>query len=192
MANLFSKGAIFLDRDGTINGLAPEHEYVTSPDAFQFLPGALDALAFLAQNSERPIIIVTNQSPIGRGMVRQADVDALHVWMIERIEAAGGRIDGVYVCPHRPELGCNCRKPTPGLLFRAARDHDLDLGASCLVGDTSSDIKAARRAGVQECYFVLTGRAPAQFPDNGQEYEIYATLHDAAQAIVRKEKDGQD
>jgi histidinol-phosphate phosphatase family protein len=95
--------AIFLDRDGTINELAPPHEYITTREQFRFLPGALDALAFLAQNSGRKIVIVTNQACLGKGLATWEQVLSLHEWMEGQIEEAGGRLDGIYVCPHRPD-----------------------------------------------------------------------------------------
>ena len=177
-------GAIFVDRDGTINVQAPPHQYVTTRDQFQFLPGALDALAFLAQNSERRIAIVTNQPCIGKGEATRAQVDELHAWMVERIEEAGGRVDGVYVCPHAHGSDCSCRKPAPGMLLRAAEEMGLDLSKSALIGDTRFDLQAGWAAGVTECYLVLTGRGPLWRDRDGDgEYAIYAGLMDAARAI---------
>lgn len=180
-------GAIFLDRDGVINVKAPPHQYVTTREQFEFLPGVLDALAFLAKNSGRKIVIVTNQSPIGRGLATWDQVLDLHGWMEEQIEAAGGRLDGIYVCPHTPQEGCACRKPKPGMLRIAALGLDLDLvhpnepketldlSASCLVGDTGTDIQAAHAAGVYECYPV----------------SARWTLADVAPLIVRQEQRGR-
>lgn len=180
-------GAIFLDRDGTINAPALRGEYVTTRDHFQFLPGALDALAFLAQNSERRIAIVTNQACVGKGLVARGEVDELHDWMVERIEEAGGRVDGVYVCPHAPDEGCDCRKPAPGMLLRAAEEMGLDLSKSTLIGDTRSDLQAGWAAGVRECYLVLTGRGPLWRDRDGDgEYAIYAGLMDAARAVIER------
>lgn len=182
-------GAIFLDRDGTINQLATNGRYVTERKDFRWIPGALDALSFLAQHSERKIVVVTNQSPIGRAMVTRQQVDDLHTWMEHQIGEAGGWTDGVYVCPHMPWQGCGCRKPKPGLLLAAAAELGIDLSRSVMVGDVGSDLQAGWAAGVPECYQVLTGAHLEPFQSNGYEYEIYATLMDAARAIVRKERE---
>jgi len=175
------ESAIFLDRDGTINRRPLPHQHVTSSEEFCFLEGALDALAFLAQNSERKILLVTNQSG-----VPQEQVDDLHDWMTLVIESIGGRVDEIYVCPHAPEDECDCRKPKPGLLLQAAQDLDLDLSKSVMVGDSASDLEAGWAAGVQDCYLVLAdalGRLP-----HGN-YRGYATLLDVARAIVSAERD---
>jgi D-glycero-D-manno-heptose 1,7-bisphosphate phosphatase len=178
-------GCIFLDRDGTISAAAPPHQYILSREQVHFLPGALRALAFLNKNSGRKIAIVTNQSPVGRGLMSEEDLDRLHDWMIGQIERAGGYVHEIYVCPHIPDAGCQCRKPKPGLFFQAAQDLHIALGQSVVVGDTAADLEAAHAAGVWECYHVLSGhdedlRLP--FP-----FTSCDTLWDAAQAIVRQE-----
>jgi D-glycero-D-manno-heptose 1,7-bisphosphate phosphatase len=181
-------GAIFLDRDGTINAPAARGEYILSRADFRFLPRARDALAFLAKNSERRIVIVTNQSPVGRRAVSQFRVDALHAWMCRQISLAGGRINYVCVCPHAPSEGCDCRKPKPGLFLEAADAFDLDLSRSVMVGDALTDMQAAWAAGVRECYRVQTG---LPFEDPLQEphtYTVVGTLSEATLAIVRKEQ----
>ena len=180
-------GAIFVDRDGTINAPAAPGEYVTTREDFWFLPGALDALAFLAQNSERRIVVLTNQPAVGKGEATRAQVDALHNWMVGLIEEAGGRVDGVYVCPHAPDEGCDCRKPAPGMLLRAAEEKGLDLSKSTLIGDTKFDLQAGWAAGVRECCLVLTGRGPLWRDRDGDgEYAIYAGLMDAARAVIER------
>ena len=125
--------AIFLDRDGVINRNRPDH--VKAWDEFEFLPGVLAALARLA-GVGLPVLVISNQGAIGR-------------------------IDDVLYCPHRPEDGCACRKPRPGLLLQAAERWDLDLAASVLVGDAEADILAAQRAGCRPL-LVLTGRGAEQ------------------------------
>ena len=183
-------GCIFLDRDGTINELAPPHHHITTRQTFRFLPGTLDALAFLNKNSGRKIAIVTNQSCIERGTATPGQIKAMHAWMKSTIATAGGRVDGIYVCPHTPEQLCLCRKPQPGLLFRAEAALGIDLSRSCLVGDDPTDIQAAWAAGIPECYVVLTGRPLHGFPPttDARTYAIYGSLHDAARAIVAQER----
>ena len=159
------RGAVFLDRDGVIN--ENRSEYVKSWDEFRFLPGALVSLARLAQ-SPFSIVLVSNQSAINRGLVSWSEVNAINARMVHRVEANGGRIDAVYVCPHRPDEGCSCRKPEPGLLHQAAAELAIDLNSSYVVGDALCDMQAALTAGCVPL-LVLTGR--------GQEELVKA--HDA-------------
>jgi D-glycero-D-manno-heptose 1,7-bisphosphate phosphatase len=150
--------AVFLDRDGVINVNRPDH--VKCWAEFEFLPGALEALARLAALG-LPVIVVTNQAIVNRGMVPQRMVDEINCRMAAEIVRAGGRIDAVVYCPHRPEEACQCRKPQPGLLLEAARRYRLDLRRSVLVGDALSDIEAGQAAGCQTI-LVLTGRGAEQ------------------------------
>ncbi len=149
-----SQPAVFLDRDGVINRNRPDH--VKAWEEFEFLPDSFTALRELA-DLDLPVVVVTNQSVIGRGIARGETVDQINSSMVERVRAAGGRIDRVYYCPHRPDEGCDCRKPAPGLLLRAAEDLGLDLRLSFLVGDGANDVEAALRVGCTPL-LVLTGR----------------------------------
>jgi len=150
--------AIFLDRDGVINENRPD--YVKSLAEFVFLPGALEALRLLA-GVGMPIVVVSNQSAINRGLVSHATVDAITQAMQRQVEMAGGRIDAVFYCPHRPDEGCTCRKPKTGLFHQAARRLDLQLAGSYVVGDALSDIQAALSIGAHPL-LVLTGRGREQ------------------------------
>jgi len=132
---------VFLDRDGVINRLAPDNGYVTSWDMFEFLPGVLEALVELKNGGYR-IVIVTNQSCIGRGLATHEDINLIHRIMGEKIEEAGGAVDGIYYCPHKPDSGCSCRKPKPGLFLAAQGDLGIDLVQSIVVGDSLSDLQA--------------------------------------------------
>jgi D-glycero-D-manno-heptose 1,7-bisphosphate phosphatase len=136
--------AVFLDRDGVIN--QNRDDYVRRWDEFVFWPGALDALRRLAQ-TPLLIIVVTNQSIINRGLASLQEVQDICRRMVEEIQNNGGRIDGVLMCPHRPDEGCNCRKPRPGLLLEAADLYHLDLPQSYLIGDAMSDVEAGLSAG---------------------------------------------
>ena len=120
------------------------------------MPNSLDALRRLA-SLNWPVVIVTNQSAIGRGLTTRETVDDIHVRMTQMILAAGGRVDCVLYCPHRPEDDCTCRKPRPGLLQMAAQRLPIDLNRSFLVGDAESDIRAAVAVGCRPI-FVKTGR----------------------------------
>jgi histidinol-phosphate phosphatase family protein len=138
--------AVFLDRDGVIN--ADRLDYVKSWEEFQFLPCSLEALAALSKARYR-IVVITNQSAVGRGLLTEAALQQIHTRMIERVRATGGRIDAVYYCPHTPNARCYCRKPAPGLFLEAARNSGIDLTSSWAIGDSHRDVEAANRAGVQ-------------------------------------------
>lgn len=146
--------AVFLDRDGVINVNRPNN--VRTWEQFVFETRSLDALARLGASDFR-IIVITNQSGIGRGHMPQSAVEEIHRRMIEQSASVGARIDRVYFCPHIPEDQCSCRKPLPGMLLRGKAEFDLDLANSYLVGDWVDDIRAARAAGVTPL-LVRTGR----------------------------------
>jgi len=143
--------AVFLDRDGVIN--VRRDQYVLRWSEFRFLEGVLPALVKLTQYPVS-IVVVTNQSAIGRGLLQECGMTFIHKQMMERIQQAGGRIDRIYVCPHRPDEGCSCRKPEPGLLLRAARELNLELESSYMVDDNPRDLQAAHVVG---CKAVLIG-----------------------------------
>lgn len=146
--------AVLLDRDGVIN--RNRSDYVLTWDRFHFLPGALWALRALKRR-EIPVAIVTNQSAINRGLCHAEDVESLHARMLDQVERAGGGRPRVYYCPHRPDEGCACRKPEPGLLRRACHDLGVETPAAWLVGDSWSDIAAAAACGMPST-LVLSGR----------------------------------
>jgi len=150
--------AILLDRDGVIN--RERADYVKQWTEFEFLPGVLDALRSLAALAT-PILVISNQSAIGRGLVSQTTVNEIHHYACQMIEHAGGRIDGFFICPHHPDEACACRKPEPGLLFQAAKAFDLCLAECVFVGDSITDYQAARAAGCQ-AILVESGRQGAQ------------------------------
>jgi D-glycero-D-manno-heptose 1,7-bisphosphate phosphatase len=147
------KAAVFLDRDGVINRDRPD--YVKSWEEFEFLPGVLEAFRVLASGPYQ-VVVISNQSCIGRGLAGRETVDEIHARMTEAVRRSGGRIDAVYYCPHRPDEDCPCRKPRPGLLLKAARELDIDLAASWLVGDDLKDLETAKAAGVRSV-LVRTG-----------------------------------
>lgn len=150
--------AIFLDRDGVI--VENRDDYVRSPGDISFIPGALPALAKLA-SSPFAIVIVTNQAAVGRGLISLAEAEAINRFVTAEIVRAGGRVDGAYLCPHRPDEGCECRKPRPGLLLQAAAELNLDLKRSWMIGDALTDLQAGEAAGARPL-LVLTGRGKDQ------------------------------
>jgi D-glycero-D-manno-heptose 1,7-bisphosphate phosphatase len=145
---------VFADRDGVINKDRPD--YVKSWSDFEFLPGSLDALKLLTLNGYQ-IILITNQSVINRRMVTEAALQEIHEKMTEAVVDHGGSIEAIYYCPHAPEDGCNCRKPKPGLIYRARADYGLALSRTCMIGDSLNDIGCARRAGCGRVILVRTG-----------------------------------
>ena len=176
--------AIFLDRDGVINRNRPDH--IKTWGEFEFLPGVLHALRRLA-GVGLPMLVVSNQAAIGRGLTPRAAVDEIHRRMVAEIRAAGGRIDNVLYCPHRPEDDCACRKPRPGLLLLAAERLGLCLASSCLVGDAEADVLAAQAAGCR-AVLVKSGRGVEQLAllqQHGVDgYHVAADLTEAAEWIV--------
>ncbi len=155
------KPALFLDRDGVV--VENRDDYVKSLDEVRFIPGALQALAAVAASDCR-IVVVTNQSSIGRGLVPPDVAARINAYIWEQVTLAGGRLDALYVCPHAPEAGCACRKPEPGLLLQAAAELGLDLSASVIVGDAVSDVLAGQRVGAL-AVLVKTGRGQAEALD---------------------------
>jgi D-glycero-D-manno-heptose 1,7-bisphosphate phosphatase len=138
--------AILLDRDGVLNQKAPQAQYIRSPEQFVWLPGALDALRRLKTAGYR-VILISNQAGIARGMLSREELHAVEDRMRRDAETAGGRIDAIYVCPHHWDEKCSCRKPEPGMLFQAQRDHHFDLSRVWFLGDDERDVQAGEAAG---------------------------------------------
>jgi D-glycero-D-manno-heptose 1,7-bisphosphate phosphatase len=143
--------AAFLDRDGTLNVRPAEHEYVTTPGEFELLPGALDGVATLAGCGLAPVV-VSNQRGLGRGMVERETLDVIERSIQAGLEPLGARIAAFHYCPHLIEEGCDCRKPKPGMLLRAADELGLDLDASWMIGDSPSDVEAGVAAGCRAAF----------------------------------------
>ena len=135
---------VFLDRDGVINRDSPD--YIKSWEEFEFLPGSIEAIKLLNLNGFTTIII-TNQSAINRNMVSKEGLEYIHALMKKAVKSGGGDIKDIFYCPHTPEEGCDCRKPEPGLIYRAQEKYKIDLPTSVMVGDSAKDIECARRAG---------------------------------------------
>jgi D-glycero-D-manno-heptose 1,7-bisphosphate phosphatase len=181
-----SRPAAFLDRDGVIN---VDHGYVVRHEDFRWVPGVREAAARL-HAAGYALVVVTNQSGIGRGKYTEADFLALTDWMRDEFAAAVAPLAGVYFCPHHPTdaLGpllkaCDCRKPAPGMLLQAARELDLDLGRSVLFGDKTSDLQAALAAGVPQRVLLATdGTAPFDVTPPGLATARYASLAAAVAA----------
>lgn len=178
--------AVFLDRDGTIN---VEKGYVYKPEDFEFEPGAIEAIRLLNQAGYK-IFVVSNQSGIARGYYSEAAVEELHVWLAAELEKHGARVDAFYFCPHHPDYGtgkykidCDCRKPSPGMLLKAAAEWNIDLNFSYMVGDHKSDIDAGHAAGVAPI-FVRTGHGPQEEPSLAPEVLRAANLYEAVNKYI--------
>jgi histidinol-phosphate phosphatase family protein len=135
--------ALFLDRDGT---LVEDVGYPRDPTAVRLLPGAAEALRRVAE-AGFALVIVSNQSGVGRGLISRAEAAAVHAEVVRRFAEEGVSFDGAYYCYHAPEDRCDCRKPAPGLLLRAARELGLNLGRSFMLGDKAIDVAAGVAAG---------------------------------------------
>ncbi|MCJ7567863.1 MAG: HAD-IIIA family hydrolase [Anaerolineales bacterium] len=176
--------AVFLDRDGVI--IENRADYVRSWADVSFLPGALEALRHLNTRPYR-IIIITNQSAIGRGILALEEARSISERIVTAVEREGGRIDAVYMCPHAPWEGCNCRKPQPGLILQAAEENEIDLQTSYFIGDALPDLQAAQVAGIKDRILVLTGRGRDEFNSHEtrvvESFSIYTSLLHAVNAL---------
>lgn len=151
--------AIFLDRDGVI--IENREHYVRSWADVALYPGAIKALS-LINDIPLKIVIITNQSAVGRGIISVEEAEDINNRLLAVIEQSGGRIDAVFMCTHAPQQGCDCRKPRPGLILQAASELNLDLQRSFLIGDALSDIEAGKNAGITRNILVRTGRGEKQ------------------------------
>jgi len=140
------KRAIFLDRDGVINRKPPEGQYIVRWQDMQFLPGVAEAIRLLTK-AGFCVLAVSNQRCVAKGLLTAAELETIHTRMCNELAAAGAVISKVYYCPHDKEPPCACRKPAPGMLLTAAREHKIDLLASWMIGDKDIDIEAGRNAG---------------------------------------------
>lgn len=144
-----ARRAVFLDRDGTV---IEDAGYLSDPEDVRLLPGAAEALQAL-QADGFLLVLVSNQSGIGRGWTTTKQADAVHRRVVEVLASEGVSIDDVRYCPHAPDEGCRCRKPLPGLLLDSALALEIDLGGSVMIGDTHADVGAGRAAGVRTIAF---------------------------------------
>lgn len=152
--------AIFFDRDGTLNN---EVGYLWQIDKFHWLEGAKETIK-LCNEKNYLVIIITNQGGVARGLYTEDDIKILHDFMQEDLKKIGAHIDGFYYCPHHPEgkvkkysIVCDCRKPKPGLFHRAAKDFNIDLKNSVMIGDMERDIESGKNAGVGKNIFFDNG-----------------------------------
>ncbi len=182
--------AVFLDRDGTIMF---DSGYLSDPAKVDIFDETVEALKAL-KDAGYLLVIVTNQSGIARGYFKMEDMEKVNARMEELFKAHGVVFDGIYVCPHRDEDRCKCRKPLPGLIFMASRDKDIDISNSFMVGNSRSDVNAGTSAGCR-LNFLLGGEKGSLSRDNmlsvdsvSEAAEIILTLDGTLDKIMEKEK----
>jgi D-glycero-D-manno-heptose 1,7-bisphosphate phosphatase len=178
-----SRRFVLLDRDGTIN---EEVGYVLRPDDLVLLPGALEALRGLRELG-LGLLVLTNQSPVGRGMITPGELDGIHGRLRDLLAEGGVTLDRIEHCPHRPDDGCACRKPGTLMVERAVAAIGFDPRESWMVGDHRSDLRLGRAVGARTI-LVLTGHGRAELADGAgaQADHVVADLAEAA-AIIRDE-----
>lgn len=172
---------VILDRDGVVNRDSPD--FIKTPEEWQPLPGALDAIARLTAAGFR-VAVASNQSGVGRGLFDVPCLARIHGKMVDAIGEAGGRLDVVEYCTHAPGDGCDCRKPRPGLLQRIAERLQVDLVGVPCIGDSPRDLHAAAAVGARPI-LVMTGNGPRTL-DAGidEDVEVYADLAEAVDHLV--------
>jgi D-glycero-D-manno-heptose 1,7-bisphosphate phosphatase len=180
---------VVLDRDGVIN--EDSDDYIRSADEWRPVPGSLEAIGRLAAAGWQ-VVVFTNQSGLARGLFDRAALDAIHVRMLAAVAGHGGRLSGVYVCPHGPDDDCLCRKPRPGLLHKIAQDLQMDLRAVPVIGDSLRDLQAALAVGARPI-LVLTGKGhrtlAAGLPAG---VEVCADLSAAVDRLLAEGGEGQN
>ena len=176
------KKAIFLDRDGTIN---VEVDYLHETDKLEFIDGTIEALALLKKHGYK-LIVISNQSGIGRGYFGARDVERLHEYMNRVLQKHNAAIDAFYYCPHVEQDRCACRKPRTGLIDRAVAEWDIDLSCSYMVGDREKDVLTAVNAG---CGYglILSGHLVSDTLQEKYKSHLYKDLWDFAQHICKTE-----
>jgi len=175
---------LILDRDGVLNYEAPPPGFVTRPQDFRWLPGALEGLVILRGAGIR-LSVASNQSGVGRGLMTLEELHSVNSRMQAEAEAEGGALDAVLCCPHAPEAGCDCRKPEPGLIRKAIAQSGISALESLVVGDDDRDLEAARHAGVRAALVRSgKGRATEARLAGRADILVYDDLRTLARAIA--------
>lgn len=185
-----SSPAVFLDRDGTIN---EEMGYINHLSRFKVFPQAAPAIRRLNEAGLK-VVVISNQSGLARGYFPATLMKEVHRQLTGILAAGGARLDGIYLCTHHPDADCPCRKPKPELILQAARELDLDLPRSYLIGDRYNDLQTAANAGVKGI-LVLTGYGPGEYEylrNKVPVQPVYVAqdLEDAAAWILRDLREG--
>ncbi len=174
---------ILLDRDGVINHDA--NQFIKSPDEWLPIAGSLEAIALLNKAGYH-VIVITNQSGVGRGLYSDATLTAIHAKMLRQLAAVGGHIQHIYYCPHLPDANCPCRKPKPGMLHQFSQDAGVDLSDIFFIGDSLRDLQAGQAAGAKPL-LVKTGNGQhtlATHPD--LNIPIFEDLYEATHDILSR------
>ncbi len=174
--------AVFLDRDGVIN---EEVNYLSNVNDFKFIKNSIEALKLLSK-TEFKIIIITNQSGINRGFFTMEDLNKIHEYMLNKFKSEGIRIDKIYVCPHRPDENCSCRKPQIGMLIEASKEFNIDLSKSYFIGDKTVDIKTGKNANCKTI-LVKTGYGGSDNTYDVTPDFIVNDLLEAAKLIIERQ-----
>ena len=174
---------VILDRDGVIN--FDSVEFIKKPQEWKPIPGSLEAIARLNQAGYR-VVVATNQSGVGRGLLDMATLSAIHDKMHRALAQLGGRIDAVFYCPHAQDANCTCRKPKAGMLEDIARRFNVDLAGVPSIGDSLRDLEASAAVGAQPI-LVLTGKGQKTRQEDGLPpgTVIYADLAEAVESIIK-------
>lgn len=174
---------IVLDRDGVIN--QDSASYIKTPDEWKPIPGSLEAIALLNQAGYR-VLVATNQSGVGRGLFEMATLNEIHNKMHRVLGLVGGRVDGIFYCPHTQDAGCSCRKPKPGLLEEIGRRFGVSLEGVPVIGDSLRDLQAAAAVGAQSI-LVLTGKGKKTRKDGDmpEGTVIYDDLAAAVHSLLK-------
>jgi D-glycero-D-manno-heptose 1,7-bisphosphate phosphatase len=175
-----TRRAVFLDRDGTLNVRPAEHSYVETLEGFVWLPGAVEGASALAR-AGYVLAVASNQRGIARGLVSWSAIAAIEAEIQARLGEHGAQIAAFRYCPHELDEGCDCRKPAPGMLLALARELDVDLARSWMVGDSRSDVAAGRAAGCRTALIDSSGERPPSAE------LVTASLLAAATAILERE-----
>lgn len=176
---------IVLDRDGVINH--DSDDYIRSVDDWKPIDGSAEAIALL-NDAGYTVAVATNQSGIGRQYLTVDELDSIHARMQGHVESAGGRIDAIVYCPHLPDAGCECRKPSPGLLIQLQDYYDVDMNGVPFIGDSERDLQAAQAVGARPV-LVLTGKGRktlATLRSSGESPEVFEDLASAVNALLRE------
>lgn len=176
-----ARPAIFVDRDDTI---MVDVGYCSDPHKVKLLPHAAEGLRVLSQNGF-VIVIVTNQSGLGRGYFTERDLESVNARLRQELRAMGADFDALYYCPHRPDEGCACRKPGPGLILKAASELELDLASSYTMGDRELDISAGKSAGTKTV-LVINGKDPNNAQNPKHADLVARDVLEAARLILSK------
>ncbi len=179
-----SRPAVFLDRDGTI---IVEKNYLADPAQVELLDGVVEGLRRL-QKQNLPLVVVSNQSGVGRGYFTMDQLDAVNSRTEALLKEQGIEISAWYVCPHAPDMACNCRKPLPGMIEAACRDLDLDPRQSFVIGDKRADLDLATAVGARGI-LVTTGYGAGEVDyAHGIGAAVCASIRDASDLIIPKKR----